>query len=148
MQGSRIDATLRAEARARRQAPGPARHGLWQGLKRLNRLAGCHFRRQAPVGPVGWTILDFADFGRRLAIEIVAEHAEMRDGAARCAWLEGRGFRVLSLPRDRVLGEPAAVLAEIAQAAGGAAGPAGCCHEDTHPAAPPASARPQNGDEP
>jgi very-short-patch-repair endonuclease len=69
---------------------------LWFQLKAFNKEYGCRFRRQAPAG--GY-ILDFADFGRRLIIEVDGwQHGEtegaFRD-SKRDAYFTRVGFRTL-----------------------------------------------------
>lgn len=70
----------------------PQERKLWTRLREVNRMIGTHFRRQAPVGP---HIVDFAEFGRRLVIEVDGGgHGGARD-QARDAWFAGEGFTVL-----------------------------------------------------
>ena len=68
---------------------------LWVNLKVLNKQ-GYHFRRQAPLD--GY-ILDFAEFTKRLIIEIDgSQHAEPEGVAkdkTRDAHFEAAGFQVL-----------------------------------------------------
>lgn len=68
---------------------------LWSRLKCLNR-DGCHFRRQAPVD--GY-ILDFADFGHRLIVEVDGSQHGEAAGQARDATRDrhfaSAGFRIL-----------------------------------------------------
>ena len=72
------------------------------------------FRRQAPIGRY---IVDFVCFGRALVVEVDGgQHAieieEERD-AARTAWLEREGFRVIRFWNDDVLGNVEGVLEVI-----------------------------------
>ena len=64
---------------------------LWQRL-RSRQIVGAKFRRQATVGPY---IVDFLCIEAKLAVEADGgQHAPERD-AARTAWLESRGLRVI-----------------------------------------------------
>ncbi|MBX9990379.1 endonuclease domain-containing protein [Phreatobacter oligotrophus] len=78
----------------RRQAPSPERR-LWQVLKDLNR-EGCHFRRQAPIGPY---FVDFAWLSLGLVIEIDGDGHFTPDAMAadrrRDRFLASRGLTVL-----------------------------------------------------
>jgi very-short-patch-repair endonuclease len=70
----------------------PQERRLWTKLREVNRGIGTHFRRQAPVGLY---IADFAEFGRKLVIELDGGgHGGPRD-QARDAWFEGQDFSVL-----------------------------------------------------
>ena len=66
---------------------------MWSRLRR-NRLDEWHFRRQAPIGP--YTV-DFACVAAGLVIEVDGgQHAAQREkDAARTAYLEARGYRVI-----------------------------------------------------
>src|SRR5712664_4942565 len=66
---------------------------LWSCL-RNQRLDGFKFRRKALVGPY---IVDFACLSARLVVEIGGEMFDRAppSDAARAAWLESRGFRVV-----------------------------------------------------
>ena len=72
-----------------------AERKLWNEL-RLLRNAGCHFRRQAPIGNY---IADFACFRRRLVVEVDGGQHNFSDNemadARRTAELAARGFKVL-----------------------------------------------------
>lgn len=79
---------------------------VWR-IVRDRRCNGAKFRRQVPLGRY---VLDFVCFERKLAVEIdgPSHHAEaqqMRD-AARDAWIESAGLRVLRLSNDLVIGTP------------------------------------------
>jgi very-short-patch-repair endonuclease len=74
---------------------------LWSRL-RLRQLDGHKFRRQAPIGPF---TADFACFDARLVVEVDGPtHDEERTlhDAARDAWLESIGFKVLRFDADQV----------------------------------------------
>jgi very-short-patch-repair endonuclease len=66
---------------------------LWSRL-RAKRLDGFRFRRKALVGPY---IVDFACFSARLVVELGGEMFDRSppSDAARAAWLESRGFRIV-----------------------------------------------------
>src|SRR6185312_8138358 len=88
--------TVRGLARLLRRNPTDAERILWQALTTDRRFAG-QFKRQTPVGR---HIPDFVSFVYRLAIELVnpdETDVVVRDRAARRAWLEARGYRVLTM---------------------------------------------------
>ena len=88
--------TVRGLARLLRRNPTDAERILWQALTRDRRFAG-QFKRQTPVGR---HIPDFVSFVHRIAIELVnPDETEViaRDRAARQAWLEARGYRVIEM---------------------------------------------------
>lgn len=88
--------TLKGLARLLRRNPTDAERLLWQALTRDRRFAG-QFKRQTPVGR---QIPDFVSFAHRLAIELVnpeESEAIVGDRAARKAWLESRGYRVIGV---------------------------------------------------
>jgi len=89
--------TLRGLARLLRRNPTDAERILWRALTTDRRFAG-QFKRQTPVGR---HIPDFVSFVHRLAVELInADETEViaKDRAARQAWLEARGYRVINLP--------------------------------------------------
>jgi tRNA/rRNA methyltransferase len=82
---------------------------LWQALRTDRRFAG-QFKRQTPVGR---HIPDFVSFVHRLAIELInPDETEIiaGDRAARQAWLEARGYRVVGMHSANVEGGLAAEL--------------------------------------
>jgi tRNA/rRNA methyltransferase len=88
--------TVRGLARLLRRNPTDAERILWQALTTDRRFAG-QFKRQTPVGR---HIPDFVSFVHRLAIELInADETETikKDRAARQAWLETRGYRVINM---------------------------------------------------
>ena len=101
-------------ARSLRANQTDAETRLWTGL-RDRRLAGAKFRRQAASGPY---IADFACFAARLIVELDGgQHAQDADAdAARTAWLEGQGFRVLRFWNNDVLANTEGVLERILEA--------------------------------
>ena len=97
-----------------RNAPTDAERLLWQRL-RARQMDGCKFRRQHPFGDF---ILDFACLDRKLVIELDgSQHAERVEAdAARTAFLEQAGFRVLRFWNNQVFEEMEGVLEVIWQA--------------------------------
>jgi tRNA/rRNA methyltransferase len=88
--------TVRGLARLLRRNPTDAERILWQALTKDRRFAG-QFKRQTPVGR---HIPDFVSFVHRIAIELEnpdETEAIKSDRAARCAWLEARGYRVVDI---------------------------------------------------
>lgn len=101
--------TVRGLARLLRRNPTDAERLLWEALRTDRRFAG-QFKRQTPVGR---HIPDFVSFPQRLAIELVnADETEViaRDRASRTSWLEERGYRVVPLPADAIVGDIATML--------------------------------------
>src|SRR5713226_1780247 len=88
--------TVRGLARLLRRNPTDAERILWQALTSDRRFAG-QFKRQTPVGR---HIPDFVSFVHRIAIELInPDETEViaRDRAARQAWLQARGYRVITM---------------------------------------------------
>ncbi|HEY4987396.1 MAG TPA: DUF559 domain-containing protein, partial [Bradyrhizobium sp.] len=101
--------TVRGLARLLRRNPTDAERMLWQALRADRRFAG-QFKRQTPVGR---HIPDFVSFAQRLAIELVnpdESEAIASDRAARQAWLEARGYRVIAMPAAGIKGDLATEL--------------------------------------
>ena len=136
MAGTAIRPWLRERAREHRREPTEAERRLWRALRRLNRQGEAHFRRQAPIGGF---IVDFADLGRRLVVEVDGgQHAGEAD-AARDAWLAGEGFLVLRFWNNEVLGNADGVVEIIMQRLAE--------RPDPHPIPPPQGGRePRDGD--
>ncbi|MCB2128944.1 MAG: endonuclease domain-containing protein [Rhodobacteraceae bacterium] len=104
---TRIAPGTRDRARQLRKDPTPQERKLWRKLQELDRRIGTHFRRQAPVGRF---IADFAEFGRRLVIEVDGGgHGGPRD-LARDAWFAGEGFQVLRFWNSEVDGNIEGVM--------------------------------------
>ena len=92
---------------------------IWSRL-RAHRFHGLKFRRQHVIGRY---IVDFVCLETNLVIEIDGDshghdRAEVFD-AARTAWLESQGLRVIRFWNHHVLEETDIVMEEIYQAAGG-----------------------------
>jgi tRNA/rRNA methyltransferase len=101
--------TVRGLARLLRRNPTDAERILWQALTTDRRFAG-QFKRQTPVGR---HIPDFVSFVHRIAIELInPDETETiaKDRAARRAWLEARGYRVVTMRVADVEGDLAKEL--------------------------------------
>jgi very-short-patch-repair endonuclease len=113
---SEIDNVTRRRSRELRNAATPPEHRLWQYLRILNR-GGLNFPRQAPIGKF---IADFAEYSRRLVIELDGDsHANVAAAgydAKRDEFLQRQGFRVLRVANRDVLTNPEGVVASIMQA--------------------------------
>src|SRR3978361_585055 len=106
--------TVRGLARLLRRNPTDAERILWEGLRTDRRFAG-QFKRQTPVGR---HIPDFVSFVRRLAIELVnPDETEVivKDRAARQAWLEERGYRVVAMASADIEADIAGQLDRLAE---------------------------------
>src|SRR6202161_501964 len=89
--------TVRGLERLLRRNPTDAERMLWRALTTDRRFAG-QFKRQTPVGR---HIPDFVSFVHRIAVELInPDETEIivKDRAARQAWLEGGGYRVVTMP--------------------------------------------------
>jgi len=105
--------TVRGLARLLRRNPTDAERILWQSLTRDRRFAG-QFKRQTPVGR---HIPDFVSFVHRTAIELINPNETdtiVKDRAARKAWLEARGYQVVTMGVADVEGDLAAELDRLA----------------------------------
>ncbi|MFQ5773874.1 MAG: endonuclease domain-containing protein [Kiloniellaceae bacterium] len=101
-------------ARSLRRNATDAEHLLWQRL-RNRQIADLKFRRQEPIGPF---VVDFFCLERNLIVEVDGgQHATAQDrDAARTAWLEARGYRVIRFWNNEVIGNIEGVLETIARA--------------------------------
>ena len=88
----------------------PAERIIWYAL-RAHRLNGAAFRRQAPIGPY---IVDFVSHAAKLIIEIDGgqhfEDGHERRDAARDAYLNAEGYRVLRFDNHEVMTNRQGVL--------------------------------------
>jgi very-short-patch-repair endonuclease len=111
---TRTRTALTAVARKLRVNFTDAEARLWRHL-RDRRLAGAKFRRQFPIGPY---VADFVCVEAMLIVEADGgQHAEQVEcDAARTAFLERSGYRVLRFWNDEVLRETDGVLTVIAGA--------------------------------
>src|SRR5471030_878536 len=101
--------TVRGLARLLRRNPTDAERMLWRALTTDRRFAG-QFKRQTPVGR---HIPDFVSFVHRVAVELInpgETEAIVKDRATRQAWLEQRGYRVVSMAVADVEGDLTAEL--------------------------------------
>jgi very-short-patch-repair endonuclease len=109
----RTSPELTQRAKAMRKEKTPAEDLLWHHL-RSNRLQGSKWRQQYPVG--GY-IADFYCAKAKLVLELDGAHHEwpeyLEADAARTAYLEARGMRVLRFTNARVLTDTALVLDTI-----------------------------------
>lgn len=95
-----------------RNNPTEAERRLWRQLSR-RQLEGFKFSRQIPVGPF---ICDFLCRERKLIVEVDGgQHAESKRDAARSAFLEAQGYRVIRFWNNEVLGNLDGVLQVIAK---------------------------------
>ncbi|MCI0599174.1 MAG: DUF559 domain-containing protein [Beijerinckiaceae bacterium] len=90
---------------------------LWKALRWRIPLKGTHFRRQVSLGPY---IADFCSYGAKVVIEVDGEQhgtdgARERD-AARAAFMEAQGYRVLRFSNREVMLHIEMVLDTIAAA--------------------------------
>lgn len=112
----RVRTEHRAFAKAQRREMTHAEASLWTAL-RAARTAGWKFKRQVPYGPY---VADFSCAEAKLIVEIDgplhdAPEQRRRD-EVRDAWFSERGFRVLRLPNELVLGSVGLAAERIEQA--------------------------------
>ena len=99
-------------ARALRRNATQAELKLW-AILRNRQFQHLKFRRQQPIGPY---YVDFVCLERHLVVEVDSgQHTEEAD-AARTAWLQARGFRVLRFWNNDVLTNPDGVARKLAEA--------------------------------
>lgn len=107
----------RRNARRLRADMTPHEQRVWKELRDLNRRLGMHFRKQAPIGPY---IADFAEFGRKIVIELDGGgHAPEFNGGrdvGRDAWLSTQGFAVLRFWNSDVAGNLEGVMEVVLDA--------------------------------
>jgi very-short-patch-repair endonuclease len=107
---------MRSVSRARhlRSASTDAEKVLWR-LLRNRQLAGCKFRRQAPIGRY---VVDFVCFENQLIVEVDGgqHQARARADAKRTKWLTSQGFRVIRFWSNQVLTETSAVQEVVLEA--------------------------------
>jgi len=105
-----------ARARRLRRDVTDAERKLWRGLRALP-MEDSHFRRQAPIGPY---FADFACHTKRLVIELDGgQHAEelhTKRDAARDAYMQAHGYRVLRFWNNDVMQNLNGVLEKIFEA--------------------------------
>ncbi|MFD1952495.1 endonuclease domain-containing protein [Sphingomonas arantia] len=105
------DPILKTRARTMRRQPTPAEQKLWQSLRQSQ--LGTKVTRQIQVGPY---ILDLVSRRAKLAIELDGDtHAtQVAYDAARTAFLERQGYRVLRFTNADVTTNLPGVLEAIA----------------------------------
>ena len=120
---SPIDRFRRATAKRLRANTTEPEEKLWRALRRVPML-GTHFRRQVPIGPY---VADIACLAKRLVVEIDGSQHGLPDrmarDAARTAWLESEGYRVLRFWNSDVLQNTVGVIDTIYEAVHGAGDP-------------------------
>ncbi|EKF59235.1 hypothetical protein QWE_13313 [Agrobacterium albertimagni AOL15] len=108
-----MDRIRRSNARRLRSATTDAERKLWRHLWRIP-IDGSHFRRQVPIGPY---FADFACHQIGLVIELDGSQHATDEGldrdAARTAFLEAQGYKVIRFWNAEVLTELEAVLNTI-----------------------------------
>ncbi len=103
----------RANSKRLRNEATPQERQLWTKLRDLNHQLGTNFRRQAPIGRF---IADFAEYGRRIVIEVDgSQHGGPQD-QARDGWMAAEGFRVLRYWNNDVAGNIDGVMQSILDA--------------------------------
>jgi very-short-patch-repair endonuclease len=93
---------------------------LW-GILRGRRLEDLKFRRQVPLGPC---VADFVCLRHRLIVEADGPFHDPEHDAARDAWLQAQGFRVLRFTNSEIHAADHRVMNRILIAARGP-GPVG-----------------------
>jgi tRNA/rRNA methyltransferase len=104
---------VRGLARLLRRNPTEAERLLWTQMTNDRRFIGLGFKRQTPVGP---HLTDFVSFPLRTAIDLVPVQesaAAAATRAARCAYLQERGYRVVEVKARDVERDVGEVLGEI-----------------------------------
>ena len=114
------DPEQRDFARELRNQATEAEKRLWW-FSRAERL-GCKFRRQAAIGAY---IVDFVCFSHKLIVELDGPQHTLADArqydAARTAWLETRGFRVMRFRNQELDDDIQGVVEKIRRAIADAA---------------------------
>ena len=104
---------VRGLSRLLRRNPTDAERTLWEALCRDRRFAGQGFKRQVPIGP---HIADFVSFPLRLVIDVVPageSDAAAQTRAQKRAWMEERGYRIVSAPATEVGSDVNVVLERL-----------------------------------
>ena len=93
--------TVIKRARELRKSPSEAERRLWAQL-RYRQMSGHRFRRQHPIG---WYIVDFACFERRLVVEVDGgqHEGQQTQDAIRSDWLQGQGYKVLRFWNNEIM---------------------------------------------
>ncbi|MCA9920176.1 MAG: endonuclease domain-containing protein [Anaerolineales bacterium] len=95
------DPKILKHAREMRREPTEPERRLWQKLRR-KQLDGYKFRRQHPIGRF---IVDFYCHEAKLVVEVDGDSHAFQEAydAARTAWLEAQGLRVLRFDNQTVM---------------------------------------------
>jgi tRNA/rRNA methyltransferase len=89
-----VTAPVRGLARLVRRNPTEAERVVWASLVTDRRLAGRGYKRRVPIGP---HIVDFVSFPEKTVLELDDGTEEPAGAARRRAWLNERGYRVVTL---------------------------------------------------
>ena len=113
LRASREPRTVIKRVRELRKSPSAAEWRLWAHL-RYRQVNGHRFRRQHPIG---WYIVDFACFERRLVVEVEGgQHAgQQAYDATRSDWLQDQGYNVLRFWNNQVMEDIESVKVGILQ---------------------------------
>ncbi|MBN1396012.1 MAG: endonuclease domain-containing protein [Pirellulales bacterium] len=103
-------------ARDLRQTGTPPEQLLWLAL-RNGQIGGLKFRRQHPVGRY---VVDFYCRDAKLVVEVdgMSHIDKMRQDAARTAFIESEGLRILRVTNEDVMRDLDAVTRKIAELCG------------------------------
>jgi very-short-patch-repair endonuclease len=112
VRGRGYEAPTLAKAKILRRDMTDAERRLWSILRGAQ-LDGAKFRRQQPIGPY---IADFVCQSHRLIVEVDGGQHSVEADAARTAWLDTAGYRVIRFWNDDVLFNLDGVATEIARA--------------------------------
>jgi very-short-patch-repair endonuclease len=108
--GVRVTAVQTRVSRRLRKSMGLTERRVWVRLQQRKR-DGWKFRRQHPIGPY---YVDFCCPAARLVVEINGPTHEFEEqwlyDERRRAWLEGQGYRVLTVPVEDVDGDVGVVV--------------------------------------
>ncbi len=104
--------SINPHARRLRTEMTDAERALWFAL-RGGRLQGFKFKRQWTIGPY---VVDFCCSEARLIVKVDGRQHNAKVDAARTAWLEGNGYRVLRFWNNDVLTNIDGVLSTIVAA--------------------------------
>lgn len=99
-----------------RQTDTPPEKLLWLAL-RNGQIGGMKFRRQHSIGPY---VADFYCHGAKLVVEVdgMSHDDKIRQDAARTAYIESEGLRILRVTNEDVMHDLDAVTRKIAELCG------------------------------
>jgi very-short-patch-repair endonuclease len=106
-----VSTNYTSRSRALRRSATDADRKLWHRI-RARQLSGHKFRRQVWIGPY---IVDFICFEQLVIIEVDGGHHanSASNDAARTAWLNSQGYRVLRFWNNEVLQNIDGVLSRL-----------------------------------